>query len=302
MERDDIKMSVGRVVRAIGGIFFVESMTKDDHIIECSVRGKLKLTNSDILVGDKVKYLLENSKGVITELLPRESILKRPYITNVDLLVVVFAHENPDPNPSLMMRFLILADSSGIPYILVLNKTDLVGKGKADKLANIYRSYGYQVYCTSVVNNLGKRTLLKLLSGKVSVFTGPSGVGKSALLNMLCPGLKLKTGLLSSKINRGKHTTREVQLLKVNPLTYIADTPGFSQVGLEHLKPGDLARFFPDFLNHLGKCRFSSCIHQNEPECALKKGLENGAIDRGRYELYLELLKELKENWDKRYR
>lgn len=302
MERDDIKMSVGRVIRAIGGIFFVESLTGDDLIIECSVRGKLKLTNSEILVGDKVRYFLGSSKGVITEILPRESILKRPYITNVDLLVVVFAHKNPDPNPGLIARFLVLADSSGIPYILVFNKTDLVGKGKADKLANIYRNYGYQVYCTSVVNNLGKRTLLKTLSGKVSVFTGPSGVGKSALLNMLSPGLKLKTGLLSSKINRGKHTTREVQLLKINPLTYIADTPGFSQIGLEHIKPEDLAHFFPDFHNYLGNCRFNSCIHQNEPECALKKGLENGAIDRERYEIYLELLKELKENWDKRYR
>ncbi|NLW48607.1 MAG: ribosome small subunit-dependent GTPase A [Firmicutes bacterium] len=302
MEKDDIKMSVGRVVRAIGGIFYVEPLTGKDLIAECSVRGKLKLTNSDILVGDKVKYLLENSKGVITEVLPRESILKRPYITNVDLLVVVFAHENPVPNPSLMARFLIIADSSDIPYVLVFNKTDLVGKGKADKLANIYRNYGYQVYCTSTVNNLGKRTLQKLLAGKVSVFTGPSGVGKSALLNMLCPGLKLKTGILSSKISRGKHTTREVQLLKVNPLTSVADTPGFSQIGLEHLKPEELASLFPDFRDYLGKCRFNSCIHQNEPECALKKGLENGMIDPERYNSYLELLKEVKENWAKRYR
>ncbi len=295
-------MSVGRVVRAIGGIFYVESITGVDCIDECSVRGKLKLTSPDILVGDKVKYLLENSKGVITEVLPRESILKRPYITNVDLLVVVFAHQDPAPNPSLMARFLILADSSDIPYILVFNKTDLVGKGKADKLANIYRSYGYQVFCTSIVNNLGKRTLQKALAGKVSVLTGPSGVGKSALLNMLSPGLKLKTGLLSSKISRGKHTTREVQLLKINPLTYVADTPGFSQIDLEHLKPEDLAVCFPDFRNHLGNCRFNSCFHQNEPECALKEGLENGTVDPERYSLYLELLKELKGNWAKRYR
>lgn len=302
LNKDGIKMSVGRVVRAIGGIFFVESMTDVNSIIECSVRGKLKLTASDILVGDKVEFLMEDSKGVITEVLSRESILKRPYITNVDLLVVVFAHLNPAPNPSLIARFLILADSSDIPYILVFNKTDLVGKGKADQLANIYRKYGYKVFCTSVVNNLGKRTLQKELTGKVSVFTGPSGVGKSALLNMLSPGLKLKTGLLSSKISRGKHTTREVQLLKVNPRTYVADTPGFSQIDFEHLKPEDLAAFFPDFRCCLGKCRFSSCMHQNEPECALKMGIQDGTIDQERYQSYLELLQELQENWAKRYR
>ncbi len=295
-------MSVGRVVRAIGGFFYVDPLTRTDNIIECSVRGKLKLTVPEILVGDKVKYVVENFKGVITEVLPRESLLKRPYITNVDVLVIVFAHQNPDPNPSLVARFLILADNSDIPYILVFNKTDLVGKGKADQLANIYRKYGYQVFCTSVVNNLGKRTLQKALAGKVSVLTGPSGVGKSALLNMLSPGLKLKTGLLSSKISRGKHTTREVQLLRVNPKTYVADTPGFSQIDLGHLKPEDLAPHFPDFRNYLGNCRFTSCIHQNEPECALKKGIEAGEIDPERYNSYLDLLKEIKENWENRYR
>lgn len=302
MGKDGVKILVGRVVRAIGGFFYVDPLTGGDNIVECSVRGKLKLTTPDILVGDKVKYVAEEAKGVITEVLPRESLLKRPYITNVNLLVIVFAHKNPDPNPSLITRFLILADSSDIPYILVFNKTDLVGKGKADKLANIYRKYGYQVFCTSVVNNLGKRTLQKAMAGKVSVLTGPSGVGKSALLNMLSPGLKLKTGLLSSKISRGKHTTREVQLLRVNSQTFVADTPGFSQITLEHLNPEDLAPFFPDFHNHLGNCRFNSCIHQNEPECALKKAIETGEIDPERYNSYLELLKEIKENWTNRYR
>ncbi len=302
MDREDIEFSVGRVVRAIGGFFYVDPLTNGHDLVECSVRGKLKLTVPDILVGDKVKYVMENSKGVITEVLPRESLLKRPYITNVDLLVIVFAHQNPDPTPGLIARFLILADSSGIPYILVFNKTDLVGKGKADHLANIYRKYGYQVYCTSVVKNLGKRTLQKALAGKVSVLTGPSGVGKSALLNMLSPGLKLKTGLLSSKINRGKHTTREVQLLRLNTQTYVADTPGFSQIALEHLKPEELASLFPDFREYIGNCRFNSCIHQNEPECALKKAMEKGEIAQERYDSYLELLREIKENWANRYR
>lgn len=302
MGKDDVELLVGRVVRAIGGFFYVDPLTGGNDFIECSVRGKLKKNVPDLLVGDKVSYRLEDSKGVITNVLPRESILKRPYITNVDLLVVVFAHQNPDPNPNLIARFLILANSSGIPYILVFNKTDLVGKGKADKLANIYRKYGYQVICTSVVNNLGKRTLLKALSGKVAVLTGPSGVGKSALLNMLRPGLKLKTGLLSSKISRGKHTTREVQLLRINSQTYVADTPGFSQIALEHIKPEDLAALFPDFRDYLGDCRFTSCFHQSEPGCALKIALENGEIDPERYNSYLELLTEIKENWANRYR
>jgi len=302
LDRDGVEMLVGRVVRTIGGFFYVDPLNGSDDLVECSVRGKLKLTVPDILVGDKVKYVIENFKGVITEVLPRESLLKRPYITNVDLLVIVFAHQNPNPNSCLIARFLILADSSDIPYILVFNKTDLVGKGKADKLANIYRKYGYQVFCSSVVNNLGKRTLQKALAGKVGVLTGPSGVGKSALLNMLSPGLKLKTGLLSSKISRGKHTTREVQLLRVNSKTYVADTPGFSQIALEHLKPEDLALHFPDFRKYLGKCRFSSCIHESEPDCALKKAIETGEIEPERYNSYLELLKEIKENWVNRYR
>lgn len=302
MVKDDIEISVGRVVRTIGGFFYVEPLTGAANIVECSVRGKLKLKTPDILVGDKVKYGVDNSKGIITEVLPRESILKRPYITNVNLLVIVFAHQDPDPTPSLIARFLILAESSNIPYILVFNKTDLVGKGKADQLANIYRKYGYQVFCTSIVNNLGKRTLQKVLAGKTSVLTGPSGVGKSALLNMLCPGLKLRTGLLSAKISRGKHTTREAQLLKINSQTYVADTPGFSRIDLDYLKTEDLASFFPDFHNYLGKCRFSSCIHQNEPGCALKKAVETGEIDSERYDSYLELLKEIKGNWESRYR
>lgn len=303
MGKADVEFSIGKVVRAIGGFFYVDPLTGSDSPIECSVRGKLKQTVPELLVGDKVKYRLEgDSKGVIIDVLPRESILKRPYITNVDLLVVVFAHQNPDPSPGLITRYLILADSSTIPYLLVFNKTDLVGKGKAEQLANTYRKYGYQVLCTSVVNNLGKRTLLKALSGKVAVLTGPSGVGKSALLNMLRPGLKLKTGALSSKISRGKHTTREVQLLRVNPRTYVADTPGFSQITLEHLKPGDLAQLFPDFREHIGDCRFRSCLHQNEPGCALKKALEDGVIDPERYRWYLNLLTEIQENWANRYR
>ena len=228
--------------------------------------------------------------------------MKRPYIANVDLILLVFAHQNPDPNQHLISKLTILAEASDIPYRIIFNKSDLIPKGNANKLANSYRDYGYEVLSTSTLTHQGKRTLQSLLSGKTAVFAGPSGVGKSALLNMLAPGLSLKTGILSEKIGRGKHTTREVQLLPINHNTYAADTPGFSQVDLDFLAPQELAQLFPDFRAHLDKCRFSTCIHHAEPECAIKEAVTGGAVKPERYQLYLDLLTEVKHNWENRYR
>ncbi|HEX3043767.1 MAG TPA: ribosome small subunit-dependent GTPase A, partial [Bacillota bacterium] len=216
----------------------------------------MKLDKEGLFVGDLVEYMETEAsatgvpkviRGVITGILPRSSTLKRPYVANVELLVLVFAHQKPDPNERLITKFLILAETSGIPYLLVFNKSDLVSKGKTIYLANTYRKYGYQVLCTSVVTHLGKRSLQQLMKGKVTVFAGPSGVGKSALVNLVAPGFKLETGTVSEKIGRGKHTTREVNLLKINPTSYVADTPGFSQLSLDFLKPTELADCFPDF-------------------------------------------------------
>lgn len=296
-------MAVGRIVRAIAGFYYVESLESNAIIVESSIRGKIKLSSDSVFVGDKVEFFIDdNGKGVITKILPRENQLLRPYIANVDLIVLVFAHHTPDPNEYLMTKFLVLAENSNIPYLLVFNKLDLVEKRKANLLAQTYRNYGYEVLCTSVVTHQGKRKLQQFLKGKTTVFAGPSGVGKSALLNMVCPGFRLQTGAVSEKIGRGKHTTREVQLLKVNANSYVADTPGFSQINLDFIEPQALAGLFPDFDQYLDQCKFSSCVHQAEPGCAVKKAVDEGKLSSSRYQYYLELLNELKLAWKNRYR
>ncbi len=293
-------MAIGRVVRAIAGFYYIETPEVNDLPVECSIRGKLKLKSEGILVGDRVEY--DPEQGVIIDILPRESVLKRPFIANVDCIVLVFAHQNPEPSGILITKFLVLAAANGIPHLLVFNKSDLVSKTKANKISDFYRKCGYQTICTSVITNQGKLKLKQALNGKITAFAGPSGVGKSALVNMIAPGLKLKTGSVSEKIGRGKHTTREVQLMKVNAISYIADTPGFSQIDFDFIKPEELAGYFPDFNVVEGSCKFNSCLHQNEPGCKVKNAVETGEIEKIRYEAYLELLREIKNNWANRYR
>ncbi|HYH03741.1 MAG TPA: ribosome small subunit-dependent GTPase A, partial [Bacillota bacterium] len=216
--------------------------------------------------------------------------------------ILVFAFKNPDPNELLISKFLVLAEQSGIPAILVFNKADLISENEAKQNAEKYRKYGYQVICTSVVTQQGRIELVEALKGKISVFSGPSGVGKSALLNMVAPGFGLQTGSVSEKIGRGKHTTREVQLLKLNQGSYVADTPGFTQIAFEDIAPEQLSGFFPDFLEFETFCRFHGCLHQAEPECGVKQGVSSGAISQERYDAYLNLLTEVNRNWKNRYR
>jgi len=295
-------LPVGRIVRSIAGFFYVEPVESDGKLIECAARGKLKYQSEALVVGDWVDYELEETKGVITRVHPRENLLKRPYIANVNLIVLVFAHTNPDPNDLLMAKFLVLAESSGIPYMIVFNKTDLVSKRKANQLAEKYRNYGYKVLCTSVVSHLGKRKLQQELAGKVAVFAGPSGVGKSALLNMVSPGLELRTGAVSEKIGRGKHTTREVQLLKTRQNGYIADTPGFTQIDLDFIEPQQLSDYFPEFESFKEYCKFSTCCHDAEPQCGVKQAVSECKVDEMRYQNYLELLAEVRKFYKNRYR
>lgn len=295
-------MTVGRIVRAIGGFFYVEPFEGDGTVFACSVRKKLKSDSDMVLVGDLVEFSRENQSGVITGILPRQNVLKRPYIANIDLIILVFAYQDPIPNDLLIAKFLVLAEASGIPYLVVFNKVDLVQQEQADALADAYGGLNYEVLSTSVTEQKGQAALREVLGGKVAVFAGPSGVGKSALLNMVAPGFQLQTGAVSRKIGRGKHTTREVQLLKVDSHSYIADTPGFTQISLDFLTPQQLAACFPEFLKYESECKFSSCCHDTEPNCGVKLALAEGKIKLKRYLNYLQLLAEVKENYKKRYR
>jgi ribosome biogenesis GTPase len=295
-------LPIGRVVRIIGGFCFVAVLESNAPEIRCAIKGRLKLESEGILVGDWIEYAVQGGTAILTALQPRKNLLKRPYIANVDLIILVFAHQEPAPNPTLLAKFLTVAETSGIPYLLVLNKSDLVGEGKADGLANKYREYGYPVLCTSAITRQGSAELMRHINGKVTVLAGPSGVGKSALLNMILPGLHLKTGILSAKIERGKHTTREVQLLAISPTTFAADTPGFTQIDLDFIEPVDLSWYFPDFTTFRAGCRFNTCIHKAEPECAIKAAVASGAIAAERYQTYQELLAETERHAKERYR
>lgn len=312
-DSEDLSLIVGRVVRAIAGFYYVKPLSASendcDNPIECAIRGRLKLGSEGILVGDKVEFSLiasdetkESPRGIITAVLPRETVLKRPYIANVNLLILVFAHKNPDLSPRLITKFLVLAEASGIPFQVIFNKTDLVSRSRAEQLAASYRACGYPVMSTSTLTHLGRMRLQATIKDKVTVFAGPSGVGKSALVNMVAPGLKLVTGSVSSKIGRGRHTTREVQLLTVKRGSYLADTPGFSQIDLDFIEPPMLAGFFPEFRPYLNQCKFATCLHRNEPRCAITAALTAGAISPERYQAYLDLLEEIQAAWRNRYR
>jgi ribosome biogenesis GTPase len=299
---EELRLGLGRVVRAVGGFFYVEADENPSGHTECSVRGRMKVTDESISVGDRVTLTIENGQAVITGIVNRETLLKRPYIANVNLIVLVFACKDPDPNEYLITKFLILAEQTGIPFIVVFNKADLLPVNDVNRLAEKYRNYGYEVFITSVVMRHNREELLQKLNGKITVFSGPSGVGKSALLNMVAPGFELKTGAISHKIRRGKHTTREVQLLRLNGNGYVADTPGFTQITLDDIAPNDLKNFFPDFAAIGSDCRFDGCIHQAEPDCGIKKAVAAGQISAERYQAYLSILTEVAKNWRRRYR
>lgn len=289
----------GRVIRGIAGFYTIFS--NDGELLDAAARGRIR-RDDELLVGDLVRYkTIAPGKCVIEKILPRETLIKRPYIANVDQVCLVFALKDPDYHTLLIDRFLVLAAASGIEMILVLNKADLVPPSNAKRLAETYRKLGYPVRITSTVDHRGKRLLGGDLKGKVSVLAGPSGVGKTALLNMLCPGHALRTGDVSAKIGRGRHTTRQVELLPLKNGGFVADSPGFTQIDLDFFEPEDLKDYFPEFLQ-CAPCRFRGCLHLKEPDCAIKQAVAEGKIPAFRYEHYQAFYEEVLKFYQQRYR
>lgn len=279
----------GFVVRAYGGYYYV-SDGRDEW--ECRLRGRFRYDKQRVLVGDRVKLRPGYGRtGMIEEALPRSSVLTRPPVANVDQAVIVFAVREPDPNPGLLQRFLIMVMINHIEPLICFNKVDL-NEGSQVGIVSRYRE-NYRVVVTSAKTGEGLDRLKAMLCGRTSVFAGPSGVGKSTILNALLPGLKLKTGELSAKLKGGRHTTRHVELIPLPEGGLIADTPGFSSLDVPDLNPEELAGCFPEMHSYHGKCRFAGCLHHKEPGCAVKEAVEAGMINEARYRQYYELLEEL---------
>lgn len=279
----------GLVVRAYGGFYYVHDGETE---WECSLRGRLRHEKQQVLAGDRVEVKPGSEhKGVVEKVLPRRSSLKRPAVANVDQAVIVFSLREPDPTPGLLERFLISARLNQIDPLICFNKVDLTNEIQFELVSRYQKTY--PVVVTSARTGEGLERLRELLAGKVSVFAGPSGVGKSSILNSLMPGLRLRTGEVSAKLKGGRHTTRHVQLISLPEGGFVADTPGFTSLDLPDIKPEKLAEFFPEISGYDQGCYFSGCLHFKEPGCSIREAVEAGEIGEARYRQYLEFLEEL---------
>ena len=276
----------GRIVRALSGFYDVES---DGRRVECRGRGKLRAAQQTPLVGDLVRCSVTGGKGMIEQILPRRNWFVRPAVSNLDALVILASGVIPVTEPFLIDRVAAIAGDRGVPVIICINKRDL-DPGAA--LAQIYEKAGFPVLCTSARTGEGIEALREAIRGKTVAFTGNSGVGKTSLLNRLAPALSLRTGDVSEKLGRGRHTTRHVELFSLGDGTYVADTPGFSSFDTDQMEvilKENLQYAFPDFAPYLGRCQFHDCAHRREPGCSVTAALRAGEIQPSRYDSYLRL-------------
>ena len=276
----------GRILRSLSGFYDVQT---PDGLVTCRARGILRKEGNSPLTGDIVEITVERGKGMVEKIFPRKNHFIRPAVANVDALVVFAANVNPITEPFLIDRVAAIAGDQEVPVILCINKCDL---DPANDLVRIYGKAGFTVICTSAETGDGVEQLRNLLQGKLTAFTGNSGVGKSSILNRLCPELELPTGEVSEKLGRGRHTTRHVELYKLAEDTYVADTPGFSSFDTDQMEvilKENLQYAFPDFGKYIGSCRFDDCSHRKEPGCAVRAAFEIGEIEKTRYDSYLRL-------------
>ena len=281
-----MKKATGRIIRSLSGFYEVRT---PEGVVTCRGRGSLRRSGDSPLTGDMVEISVEKGKGMVEKILPRKNSFVRPAVANIDVLVIFAANVNPVTEPFLIDRVAAIAGDREVPVVLCVNKCDL---DPAVDLVRIYSRAGFPVILTSAETGEGVDALRKLIRGKLTAFTGNSGVGKSSMLNALCPDLCLATGEVSEKLGRGRHTTRHVELYDLGDDTYVADTPGFSSFDTDQMDimlKENLQYAFPDFREHLGGCQFHDCTHRKEPGCAVRKALEDGLLEPSRYDSYLRL-------------
>uniref|UniRef100_A0A7V3RE93 Small ribosomal subunit biogenesis GTPase RsgA n=1 Tax=Mesoaciditoga lauensis TaxID=1495039 RepID=A0A7V3RE93_9BACT len=293
----------GTIVSFNSNLVTVEDYESGEEIL-CTLRGRFKLTNTKPMVGDRVEYTVDRDRGRVESILPRINVIDKPKISNVDQAVVVVTLSSPDLPYATIDRIILNASRSTIALVLILNKIDLTDPKKINEFKQIYRIYDPILSC--VFTGEGIDELKFRLKDHISIFTGPSGVGKSSLLNSIL-NLKLKTGCVSQSTNFGKHTTSSATLIRIEKGGFVVDTPGFTTIELSNIKPLDVQNFFPEIKSAAYGCAFDDCAHENEPGCNVKALVEKGEIPLSRYENYLKILKEVKDqkirgdNFEKKY-
>ncbi|MBQ6812073.1 MAG: ribosome small subunit-dependent GTPase A [Agathobacter sp.] len=286
----------GKIVKGISGFYYVHVV--GTGIYECKAKGAFRNQKIKPLVGDNVEIAVideEKKKGNVEEILPRKNELIRPAVSNIDMALVIFAAAKPDPNFNLLDRFLCMMEYQHVPVTICFNKCDLVTEEEKKALEDIYKPAGYDIIFTSAKQGINLEGLKTLLKGKTTTVAGPSGVGKSSLINQLQDSVYMETGNISEKIERGKHTTRHSEIIPLGNDAYIMDTPGFSSMDMPGFEKEDLWTCYPEFLPHEPYCKFQGCSHISEPNCGVKEALAEGKISPVRYENYKLLYEEMKQ-------
>ena len=285
----------GKIIKGIAGFYYVN--VEGQGIFECKAKGVFRNRKIKPLPGDDVMLEILDAgamTGNITDIIDRRTELIRPAVANADQAVIVFACGEPVPNFNLLDRFLVLMQKQQMETIICFNKMDQVDAKRLEEIRAIYVNSGCKVMFVSAKNQTGIEELRAAMEGKTTVFAGPSGVGKSSILNLLYPNAGMETGSISEKIRRGKHTTRHSELFYMGRGTYLFDTPGFSSLYLEEIEKEQLREYYPEYEPYRGECRYLSCLHDKEPECAVKDAVETGKIHPERYSNYRLLLEEVK--------
>lgn len=286
----------GKIVKGIAGFYYVHVV--GHGLYECKAKGIFRKRKIKPLIGDNVKIDVLDEKemtGNIIEILERKNELIRPAVSNIDQAMVIFAAAEPNPNFNLLDRFLLLMGKQEVPVIICFNKRDIVGEKELGLLYETYEKCGYRILFTSTYTNEGMELVREQLEGKTTVLAGPSGVGKSSMMNLLQPKAHMETGEVSEKIKRGRHTTRHSEIIHIEGNTYVMDTPGFSSIWIDQFEKEELKDYFTEFLEFEPECKFQGCVHINEPVCGVKQALAEGKISKIRYENYVNLYEELKE-------
>lgn len=284
----------GIITKTLGGFFFVKI---NNDVYDCRIRGKIQ---KKIYPGDVAEINVKDK--IIETVKERDNLLTRPKVANVEQVILLHSLREPPIDKKLLDRFILMVEASALKPLIVFNKIDLVNNlTELKEKLKIYEEIGYDIFYISAKKHLGLDELYKNLENNISVIAGPSGSGKSTLINSIVEDINLPTREVSDKLNRGKHTTKHVELITLPSQGFVADTPGFSNIDIENIKAEDLKYYFPEFEKHENSCKFSTCSHTHEPGCKVKEALEAGLISKDRYHSYKEIYKELQKKEDDLY-